>query len=83
MRRNFAYLLIAAVLILPTTASGQTNPCDPTFTTCSARCPTSGWGIQVEVYADSFDCFRFYRKYCGENQWTLIYEGPNNSICGM
>ena len=84
MRWKIAWFLLLAVIILPNTASAQTDPCDPTFSTCLTRCPISGWGIQITVHADSFECFRFYRKYCGESQWTLVYEGPDNSIgdCG-
>jgi len=82
MRWKIAWFLLLAVIILPNTASGQTDPCDLTFSTpCVVRCPISGWGIKITVHADSFDCFRVYRMYCGESQWTLIYEGPDNVIC--
>lgn len=81
MRWNFAYVLLAAVILFPSFAIAQTDPCNTTFATCLANCPISGWGRMISVHADAFECFRFYRKYCGQNQWTLIYEGPNNSFC--
>ncbi len=74
-------VLIGVLVVLPALAWGQSPPCDPTFTSCVSRCEVSGWGIQITVHAGDFACFKFYRKHCGDNEWTLIYEGPDNSIC--
>ena len=76
--------LAIGIMLAGWTASAlaQSPPCDPTFAVCPvSSCAVEGWGIRITVHAGDFECFKFYRKYCGDTEWTLIHEGPSNTIC--
>ena len=55
-------------------------PCDITVNYCELSNPVYNH-IIVHACPESFVCFKFFRRACGTNTWTLIYEGPDNEIC--
>jgi hypothetical protein len=68
--------------VLPAGLFAQVDPCDPVpACPCDQRCDNDGWGIKLTVHPANFDCFKFYRKKCGQSVWVLFYEGEENSVC--
>lgn len=79
---EFLFILVSVLFIVPRAAYGQAPPCDPVPGQCTTvECSPPGWEIQVTVHHGDFECFKFFRQLCGESEWTLVYEGPSNSIC--
>ena len=76
--------ITAAVIAGPHLVTGQnpTPPCDPTFTSCPAPACRIG-GIQIAVHGGNgrFECCKFYHQRCDASGRTLVYEGPDSSIC--
>jgi len=84
MDKLLALLGMATFLFLLVPLTAQTepvDPCDITFSACSDSCVPQNWGKLLKVHSRGLECFKFYRRYCGFTQWTLIYEGPNNFFC--
>ncbi len=78
---KFLFILMGALLLVPHASHAQMDPCDPVPGQCTTRCAPQGWGIQVAVHHKSFECFQFFRQRCDESGWTLVYAGPDSSIC--
>lgn len=81
----FFWALVFSLSLSSMVAFSDFDPCNPVpGYPCSDRClttPPDGWGVQVSVHARGLQCFKFYRQRCSETGWTLIYEGPDSSIC--
>jgi hypothetical protein len=54
-------------------------PCDIVVASCFNNPP--GNYLEVHARPTHFVCFKFFRRECGSNGWTLIYEGTNNFYC--
>jgi hypothetical protein len=57
----------------------ECDPCDIVVRACTNNPP--GNYLEVHDCPGSFVCFKFFRRECGGNAWTLIYEGPNEFFC--
>lgn len=58
--------------------------CLPDDITVHGNCPGSDSDSDTYLhvhYCPQFSCYRFYRKPCTGETWTLIYEGPSNEFC--
>jgi hypothetical protein len=78
--------ILTIILLCLTATQGLSDiePCNPSAGyPCSDRCvstPPPGWGLQISIHTGGLECFEFYKQEC-EEDWVLIYEGSDGSIC--
>src|SRR4029450_1878675 len=76
----FVAAMLGFGLLIPSMPElrAECDPCDIVVHPCY----THPAGNHLEVHdCGSYVCFKFFRKECEGNGWTLIYEGPNRIFC--
>jgi hypothetical protein len=77
-------LVFVSLLLLaswsPVVAQTECAPCDVSTSECETE-PYEGTLLHLHRCDGLVECFKFYRRACGQAQWTLIYEGDDNTFC--